>query len=55
MYMAVFYSFMSVALDMESGVNKEAYDQEFDNNHTVHDRKVATCTYGGGMACPTCE
>ncbi len=47
---------MSVAIDTESGVNKDAYDAEFDDNHTVHDEKVSTCTiipHGAG-ACITC-
>lgn len=49
---------MSVAIDSESGVDKEAYDQQFDDNHTVNEKRVSTCTYGGGLgkqACITCE
>lgn len=47
---------MSVAIDTESGVEKDAYDEQFDENHTVNDEKVSTCTYlpnGVGM-CHTC-
>ncbi|MDX5988679.1 MULTISPECIES: hypothetical protein [Haloferax] len=48
---------MSVVLDIESG-DKATYDQQFDDNHTVNDQRVSTCTYGGGMekkACHTCD
>lgn len=48
---------MSVAIDMDTEVEKDAYDQQFDDSHTVNGQRVSTCTYGGGMgkmACHTC-
>lgn len=47
---------MSVAIDTEVGADKDAYDKQFDENHTVHDEKVSTCTYlpNGVGACHTC-
>lgn len=48
---------MSVAIDTTSEVDKDAYDEEFDENHTVHGQKVSTCTYIPGCygACYTCR
>lgn len=47
---------MSVAIDMEPEVDKSTYDEEFDENHTVREQKVSTCTiYPNGVgACITC-
>lgn len=45
---------MSVAIDTESDMDKATYDAQFDDNHTVNEHKVSTCTYTGSP-CITCE
>ena len=47
---------MSITIDTE--IEGEVYDQEFDENHTIDDEMVAsTCTYTGTTTggCLTCE
>lgn len=47
---------MSVAIDTESGVDKDTYDKEFDETHTVHGQNVSSCTcYPSGGGCITCD
>lgn len=50
----VVLSHLSVAIDTESDTDKATYDAQFDDNHTVHERKVSTCTYTGSP-CLTCD
>lgn len=35
-------------------MDKATYDAQFDDNHTVNEHKVSTCTYTGSP-CITCE